>query len=80
VNGQGPKGVRNANGALLDGKDTGDPGSDYHLSLTWKELVLGDVSIGFLIRYHILKPRSILVAKVEHPHRAPAGAMFRVRH
>ncbi len=54
VNGKGSEGVRNLDGQLLDGSDSGQPGSDYHLVLTWRQLVLGHVSIGFLKKYHLL--------------------------
>jgi hypothetical protein len=53
VMGQGSRGLRNIAGQLLDGADTGQPGSDYRVQLTWRQLVLGHVSIGFLIKYHI---------------------------
>jgi hypothetical protein len=53
VVGKGPKGLRNLSGQLLDGKHNGKPGSGYHLVLTWRQL-LGDVTIGFLIQYHVL--------------------------
>jgi hypothetical protein len=41
VNGAAPHGVTNTRGQLLDGADTGKPGSDYKTSLTWRNLVFG---------------------------------------
>jgi hypothetical protein len=40
VEGTAPHGVINTFGQLLDGTDTGKPDSDYHTSLTWRNLVL----------------------------------------
>jgi hypothetical protein len=60
VKGTGSKGLRSTAGQLLDGADAGQPSSDFRLKLTWRQLVLGDVSRGFLIKYHIRSrhPRS----------------------
>ncbi len=56
VIGKGSSGLRNMQGQLLDGAGTGQPGSNDHLVLTWRQLVLGHVSIGFLSKYHIAAP------------------------
>jgi len=40
VDGTAPGGLTNTNGQLLDGTDSGKPGSDYKTSLTWRNLVL----------------------------------------
>ncbi len=40
VDGTGSHGVTNAMGLLLDGKDTGSPGSNDRAPLTWRNLVL----------------------------------------
>ena len=45
VIGKGPNGVRNTQGVLLDGADTGTPGSNYTCTLTWRNLVLGPVDL-----------------------------------
>jgi hypothetical protein len=57
VVGDSPAGVRSLEGQLLDGKDTGKPGSNFHLVLTWRQLVLRNVSLAFHARYHLL-PRA----------------------
>lgn len=67
INGVGATGLRNAAGQLLDGHATGQPGSDYRLSLTWRELVLGNVSKEFLVRYHIEPRPSVLKMRADHP-------------
>jgi hypothetical protein len=54
VVGTGQQGLSNSQRELLDSVGNDQPGADYHLELTWRELVLGDVSRQFLIRYHIL--------------------------
>ncbi len=54
VIGTGQQGVSNTQRQLLDSETSGQTGSDYHLELTWRQLVLGDVSRQFLNRYHIL--------------------------
>jgi hypothetical protein len=46
--------VRNLDGQALDSASAGDPGGDAHFVLTWRQLVLGDVSRAFLNRYGIL--------------------------
>jgi hypothetical protein len=65
---KGPTGLRNLYGQLLDGKHTGKPGSDYHLVLTWRQL-LGDVTLGFLIQYHVLarEPRPTIQPREPRP-------------
>ncbi len=73
VNGTGPKGLRNPDGQLLDGAATGHPGSDYHLNLTWRQLVLGEVSIGFLKKYNLFHARSLQSSRAGHPARAQNG-------
>jgi hypothetical protein len=40
VDGTAPHGLTNTSGELLDGADTGHADSDYHASLTWRNLVL----------------------------------------
>ncbi len=40
VIGAGPNGVSDSQGLLLDGKNTGVPGSNYHTILNWKNVVL----------------------------------------
>ena len=40
VDGSTPGGIKNASGQLLDGHDTGEPGSDYRTPITWRNLVL----------------------------------------
>ena len=55
VIGKGLKGLTNVQGQLLEGTGRGQPGADYHLELTWRELVLGHVSRAFLIREHIVR-------------------------
>jgi hypothetical protein len=54
VIGTGPEAVSNPQHQLLDSQAAGQPGRDDHIELTWRQLVLGKVSEGFLIRYHIL--------------------------
>ena len=44
VDGTAPGGLTNTQGQLLDGTDSGEPGSDYSTSLTWRNLVLGPTS------------------------------------
>ncbi len=53
VIGTGLKGLTNVQGQFLDETDSSQTGGDYHLKLTWRELVLGHVSRAFLIREHI---------------------------
>ncbi len=55
VIGTGLKGLTDVQGQLLDGNESGKPGADYHLELTWRELVLGHVSREFLIRHHMIR-------------------------
>jgi hypothetical protein len=40
VVGTGPSAVRNTQGVLLDGADTGTPGSNYNGTLDWRNVVL----------------------------------------
>jgi hypothetical protein len=54
VIGKGPQGISNSQHQLLESQAAGQPGGDFHLRLTWRQLVLGDVSRQFLHRYHIL--------------------------
>jgi hypothetical protein len=70
VKGDGSKGVRSMSGQLLDGKGTGQSGSDFHLVLTWRQLVLGNVSRAFQARYHIL-PRAKHLTVPFRPERSP---------
>ena len=42
VDGTAPDGLTNTQGQLLDGANTGKPGSDYRGSLTWRNLVFGE--------------------------------------
>jgi hypothetical protein len=44
VNGTAPDGLTNTQGKLLDGANTGKPGSNYRGSLTWRNLVFGQPS------------------------------------
>ena len=54
VNGAGPGAVSNMSGQPLDSVDAGEPGSSDHVVLTWRQLVLGDVSKAFRIRYGLV--------------------------
>ncbi len=69
VIGTGPEGVRNAQGRLLDGNDGGQPGADYHLTLTWKQLVLGDVSRRFLIEHNLIHTKPRVEGHLKHSDR-----------
>jgi large repetitive protein len=66
VVGTGLEGVSNTQGQFLDGSDSGQPGSDYHLDLTWRELVLGHVSRSFLIEHNIIRTKPRVEAHAEH--------------
>ena len=44
VVGTPPNGVRDAFGTLLDGAGTGEPGSDYQATITWRNLVIRQTS------------------------------------
>jgi uncharacterized membrane protein len=57
VVGTGSQGISTPQHQLLDSQEAGQPGGDYRLKLTWRQLVLGRVSRKFLTRYHIL-PKS----------------------
>jgi hypothetical protein len=60
VIGTGPDGVRNTQGQLLDGIDSGTADSDYNGTLTWRNVVLTSVEL----------------KKYEHTrHAKPAGAL-----
>jgi uncharacterized membrane protein len=54
VIGTGQQGVSNPEHQLLNSETSDHAGRDYHLELTWRQLVLAHVSRGFLSRYHIL--------------------------
>ena len=54
VNGAGPGAVSNMLGQPLDSVDAGQSGSSDHVVLTWRQLVLGDVSKAFRIRYGLV--------------------------
>ena len=54
VNGAGPGAVSNMSGQPLDSVDAGQPGSSDHVVLTWRQLVLGNVSKAFRIRYGLV--------------------------
>ena len=65
VNGAGPGAVSNMSGQPLDSEDAGQPGRD-HVVLTWRQLVLGDVSKAFRIRYGLVPkgPRAKIPSSV----------------
>ncbi len=69
VNGAGPGAVSNMSGQLLDSVDAGQPGSSDHVVLTWRQLVLGDVSRAFRIRYGLVPkgPRATIPSGVSSP-------------
>ena len=71
VNGAGPGAVSNMSGQPLDSVDAGQPGSSDHVVLTWRQLVLGDVSKAFRIRYGLVPkgPRAKIPSGVSSPHR-----------
>ncbi len=75
VNGAGPGAVSNMSGQPLDSADAGQPGSSDHVVLTWRQLVLGDVSKAFRIRYGIVPkgPRAKIPSGVSSPHAASGG-------
>jgi hypothetical protein len=54
VIGTGLEGLSNSQREPLDSVGNDRTGSDVHLDLTWRELMLGGVSRQFLFRYHIL--------------------------
>ena len=64
VIGTGRQGLINSDHEALDSVGNNPAGCDFHMKLTWRELVLGHVSREFMNRYHILpkgsesKPRS----------------------
>ena len=69
VNGAGPGAVSNMSGQPLDSEDAGQPGSSDHVVLTWRQLVLGDVSKAFRIRYGLVPkgPRAKIPSGVSSP-------------
>ena len=69
VNGVGPGAVSNMSGQPLDSVDAGQPGSSDHVVLTWRQLVLGDVSKAFRIRYGLVPkgPRATIPSGVSSP-------------
>ena len=69
VNGAGPGAVSNMSGQPLDSVDAGQPGSSDHVVLTWRQLVLGDVSRAFRIRYGLVPkgPRAKIPSGVSSP-------------
>ena len=69
VNGAGPGAVSNMSGQPLDSVDAGQPGSSDHVVLTWRQLVLGDVSKAFRIRYGLVPkgPRARIPSGVSSP-------------
>ncbi len=72
VIGTGLEGVRNPKGQLLDGDDSGRPGADYYLTLTWRQLVLGHVSQRFLIQHNIIHTRPRVESHPQHSgHHSP---------
>ncbi len=72
VNGAGPGAVSNMSGQPLDSVDAGQPGSSDHVVLTWRQLVLGDVSKAFRIRYGLVPkgPRAKIPSGVSSPQAA----------
>ena len=69
VNGAGPGAVSNMSGQPLDSEDAGQPGSSDHVVLTWRQLVLGDVSKAFRLRYGLVPkgPRAKIPSGVSSP-------------
>jgi Bacterial Ig-like domain (group 3)/Beta-propeller repeat len=69
VNGAGPGAVSNMSDQPLDSLDAGQPGSSDHVVLTWRQLVLGDVSRAFRIRYGLVPkgPRAKIPSGVSSP-------------
>ena len=69
VNGAGPGAVSNMSDQPLDSVDAGQPGSNDHVVLTWRQLVLGDVSRAFRIRYGLVPkgPRAKIPSGVSSP-------------
>jgi uncharacterized membrane protein len=81
VKGEGPNAVRGTDGQLLDGKDSGKPGSNFRLVLTWRQLVLENASRAFRARFHILPrtkhspdPAGPQRLRVEWPHAVQKSA------
>ncbi len=69
VNGAGPGAVSNMSGQPLDSMDAGQPGTSDHVVLTWRQLVLGEVSEAFRIRYGLVPkvPRAKIPSGVSSP-------------
>jgi Big-like domain-containing protein len=69
VNGAGPGAVSNMSGQPLDSVDAGQSGSSDRVVLTWRQLVLGDVSKAFRIRYGLVPkgPRAKFPSGVSSP-------------
>ena len=69
VNGAGPGAVSNMSGQPLDSEVAGQPGTSDHVVLTWRQLVLGDVSRAFRIRYGLVPkgPRAKIPSGVSSP-------------
>jgi hypothetical protein len=58
VDGTAPDGLKNAQGEALDGAKSGEPGSDYRGSLTWRNLVLDPPSSGHAQQTMIINKRA----------------------
>ncbi len=80
VNGAGPRAVSNMSGQPLDSEDAGQPGTSDHVVLTWRQLVLGDVSEAFRIRYGIVPkgPRAMIPSGISSP-KAALGNRLRAQ-
>jgi hypothetical protein len=66
VVGTGSSGVRNAEGVLLDGADTGTPGSDYNGTLNWRNVVLTPAEIEKYVHPAQAKPAGALNHRFHH--------------
>ena len=58
--GTGPDGIRNTQGELLDGADTGSADSNYTGTLTWRNVVLTPAEIKKYIDPILAKPAGAL--------------------
>jgi hypothetical protein len=69
VNDTGPRAVSNMSGQPLDSEDAGLQGRSVHVVLTWRQLVLGDVSKALRIRYGLVPkgPRAKIPPGVSSP-------------
>jgi hypothetical protein len=56
VIGTGPNGVRNTEGLLLDGTDSGTPASDYKGTITWRNAVLTEAQTAKYEHPKVAKP------------------------